>query len=151
MVVQASAPVLLPSVLTQLLTACASTPLTAYALCLQGGVSRSCYHGVPLILGESAPAELCAAADTSSRQAVADWLLTHRININVRQAPPSPTCSLLTGGAVSRCQTGPLHSSWIILPPPHARQVYAQPDDDPQGSPVQPQTPADQPAETAAL
>ena len=52
---------------------------------VQGGESRSFYHGVPRILKESsAPPEYGAAVD-AELMAVGRWLQQHRININVRQ------------------------------------------------------------------
>lgn len=58
---------------------------------VQGGASRGCYHGVPLVIADSAPrAQLLAAASSAGRGAVAEWLLDHRINVNVRQVYAQP-------------------------------------------------------------
>jgi len=60
---------------------------------VQAGESRGYYHGVPRILSASPPRELLDACSSSNMVGVAEWLQTHRLNANVRQA--LPTLSLM--------------------------------------------------------
>ena len=54
---------------------------------VQGGASRGCYHGVPLVIANTAPVEAlrAAAGADDELQDAAEWLVTHRINVNARQ------------------------------------------------------------------